>query len=55
MVGRPARDVAVEAGAAVLLGSSIKKELDLDWSEPSRLRNELSEEIDIWDWVSGVG
>lgn len=50
-----AREIAVEAGAPLLLGSSIKKELDLDWSDPSEKRGAivtLAEQLDALEaWV----
>lgn len=50
-----AREIAAEAGAPLLLGSSIKKELDLDWSDPSEKRGAvvtLAEQLDALEaWV----
>lgn len=55
LAARPARDVAIEAGAPLLLGSSIKKELDLDWNDRSQKASAivtLSEQIDALDaWI----
>ena len=46
---------AIEAGAPLLLGSSIKKELDLDWSDPEQKRGAivtLAEQLDALEtWV----
>lgn len=55
LVGRPVRDVAVEAGAALLLGTSIKKELDLDWNDRQQKAGAvvtLVEQIDALEaWI----
>jgi hypothetical protein len=55
MLGRPVRDVAAEAGAPLLLGSSIKKELDLDWSDAEQKRGAivtLVEQLDALEaWI----
>lgn len=55
LVDRPLRDVASEAGAPLLLGSSIKRELDLDWSDPNQKRGAivtLVEQLDALEaWI----
>ena len=49
------REIAVEAGAPLLLGSSIKKELDLDWSDSEKKRGAivtLVEQLDALEaWI----
>jgi hypothetical protein len=41
LLDQPLRDVALEAGAPLLLGSSIKRELDFDWSDPEQKRGAI--------------
>jgi hypothetical protein len=56
LLDRPLREVARQAGAPLLLGSSIKRELDLDWSDPAQKRGAivtLVEQLDALErWIA---
>jgi hypothetical protein len=58
LLDRPLRDVATEAGAPLLLASSTKRELDLDWSDPDQRRGAivtLVEQLDALEaWIMKI-
>lgn len=51
--GRELAEVAIEAGAALLSGPSLKGALDLDWDDPAQRAQALSMVLDTLDAVEG--